>query len=195
MPGDVVMSAAPHTPQEAAAFDTSSPFGMAASAAKNAFQHIVVDPMQQEAELSRSLASEAKAKGQADAWGTGSHMANMHAIASGVPIVGPMAAQLVQRYLSGDRSGAVTELGGTIAAPEAMNEIMGRAALPKNPFRGTPEQALARTMNASGSVPFRESIEIAKGDLDRAAAQHPVKTIQDTQKGRQPRQQQHQRRV
>lgn len=176
-PGDIVASAAPQTPAEAASFGAGGPLGMAASAAKNVFQHTVVDPLQAHAEQSRRMTAIAQTTGNPDA----QHLANMHAIASGVPILGPMAANLVQRWMLGDKYGALGEGAGYVAAPEVTAKALS-TELPGSPLRGTPQQSLSRAIGAKGTTPFRESIDIAKPDLDQAAATNPVKTPQDLQK-------------
>lgn len=49
------------------------------------------------------------------------HKANMHRIASMVPMVGPLASDITEHYLQGDKSGAVSELLTNIAAGKALD--------------------------------------------------------------------------
>lgn len=68
----------------------------------------------------------------------GSHsMAAMHRVGAGIPVVGPLAANLVDRYMGGDPTGAVTEAAGIVALPEVgkygagkLKRAVGKAAYP-----------------------------------------------------------------
>lgn len=60
-------------------------------------------------------------------WNGTEHRANMHDIASFVPVVGPIAAGITERYDSGDKSGALTDLATAVATPEAA-KLVGKGA-------------------------------------------------------------------
>lgn len=94
-------------------------------------KRLIVDPLQKEAALSRNMYKIADRTGNEDA----RHLANMHAIASGVPVVGPIASDLTQRYLLGDKSGAITEGAAYIAAPKLTEKALN--ANVRAPFRGS----------------------------------------------------------
>jgi hypothetical protein len=55
------------------------------------------------------------------------HKANMHKIASMVPLLGPMASGITEHYLQGDKSGAVAELLTSIGTAKALDEAGGAA--------------------------------------------------------------------
>lgn len=52
------------------------------------------------------------------------HKANMHHIASLVPLLGPLAADISEHYLQGDKSGAVASLLSNIIAGKVMDSAM-----------------------------------------------------------------------
>jgi hypothetical protein len=52
------------------------------------------------------------------------HKANMHHIASLVPLLGPLAADISEHYLQGDKSGAVASLLSNIVAGKAVDSAM-----------------------------------------------------------------------
>lgn len=51
------------------------------------------------------------------------HKANMHHIASMVPLIGPLASDITEHYLQGDKSGAVASLLSNIVAGKATDSL------------------------------------------------------------------------
>jgi hypothetical protein len=119
------------TPEEIAAVEHGGGLSLA-------INRLIGDPMLQQHEKAkqlRILADLQRMEGQGDPDYT-NHLANMHDIGSAVPVVGPLAAGITDRYLSGDKSGAVTDLATVVAAPEAAKgaakgvEAGAKAAVP-----------------------------------------------------------------
>jgi hypothetical protein len=109
-----------------------------------ALKRLMVDPMLAEHDKAVAAHAEARRLGEPQ-FGEGSGVGrffdlsgspgakadqagNMHDIASVVPLAGPMAAGLVERFQSGDKSGAATELLANIAGPKVM-EGAGRLGI------------------------------------------------------------------
>lgn len=80
-------------------------------------KRIIADPM---------IAQHIKAEQIRQAGGD-PHMANMHDIASVVPVIGPMAGDITERYLNGDKSGAVTDLATAVAGPKIAEGVTNAA--------------------------------------------------------------------
>jgi hypothetical protein len=54
------------------------------------------------------------------------HRANMHHIASMVPVLGPIAGDIMEHYVQGDKSGAVSELLANVAGGEILKAAGGK---------------------------------------------------------------------
>lgn len=52
------------------------------------------------------------------------HLANMHAIGA-TPVIGPIASDITQRFLSGDKSGAATDVAMMVAGPKIAEKAVG----------------------------------------------------------------------
>jgi hypothetical protein len=90
-------------------------------------KRLIADPMIHEHEVAQQYdAQNAANPGDNNSYNGAGHMANMHHIASAVPILGPLAAPIVDRYLHGDKSGAVTDLAGNIAAGAVLPKVAGK---------------------------------------------------------------------
>jgi hypothetical protein len=119
----------PQTPEEKAAFDAADKVGQGPQAL--ALMRLVAQPMVQEHLKAQQLRQQAKTQTDEqanNAYSGTNHLANMHDIASVVPILGPMSADIVDRYLRGDKSGAVTDTLTNMAAPKVM-EGTGKLAI------------------------------------------------------------------
>jgi hypothetical protein len=160
-PYDIAQAATPQNPQQAANYDTSSPLNTAISAVKTGFQNLVSDPMQAEA---------AKAR-QGGPGSTG------HAIASGIPLIGPMAANLGERVGNRDFSGAAGEgliqaIAGKAGA-EAGPEVSKTAADISNAVRNRPINSPAvnfsAALNEGGKLPgaIRTTEDVAAPIVDK----------------------------
>jgi hypothetical protein len=115
--------------------------------------HHVVDPMQAEAAKARQ-------------GGPGSAG---HAIASGIPVIGPYAANLGEQAASGDVGGALTRGITQYAAPKAIapaiaatGRVAGRAAL----LGKTPEAAYESALKPSTTLGEAERAAIVKTGLE-----------------------------
>src|SRR5579871_1598669 len=94
---------------------------------------LIAKPLQQEADLADQY--QTAATGSTDVpplergfdFGFGNtpqeraqHLANMHRLASVVPVFGPLAGNLTERFVGGDKSGATAELLANMVAPKAI---------------------------------------------------------------------------
>jgi hypothetical protein len=81
------------------------------------------------------------------------HLANMHRLAAIFPLIGPIAGDITERYISGDRSGAVTDVLGNMVAPKIMEGAgkLGLAAV--NKVAGKVAPAVAEHMYQSSLKP------------------------------------------
>lgn len=152
-----------------------------------AAKRLLADPMIQQEERAKEYYSKANNDPDSDA----AHMGNMHTIASKVPIVGPVAGELTDRYLNGDKSGALAEGATYVAAPKVVGKVAGSVvdsvkgggimrgvdniALGKEP----PAKILTRAMKPPVTYPEFESVvdsrlpEIAKG------SKAPITNVKD----------------
>lgn len=137
LPGAVAnaMFLPPQTDSEQHILGAGDPNSMALLAIKR----LIGDPMNAEYQKSEDLAKQAhelRQAGKHDEADQMQHMSNMHFIGSIVPVAGPMGADITQRYLSGDKSGAVTDLATAVAGPKIAEGATGlvasgaKAALP-----------------------------------------------------------------
>lgn len=85
------------------------------------------------------------------------HKANMHRIASVVPLLGPLAANITEHYLQGDTSGAVTDLLTNLAAGKGLESVTKGVA--KNIARIAP-----RTVRVAG-----QEVPVMAGQIKDAA--------------------------
>lgn len=141
---------------------------------------LIAHPMAQEhikAQQLRAQAQVEKGEGQSgqqaatNFWTGTEHAANMHDIASVVPVVGPMAADIVQRYVSGDKSGAVTDLGTAVAGPKVAEGVLGGAAKVGTKVLNNVAPDLAERLYQSGlkpstTIPLAKRAQIIRTGLD-----------------------------
>lgn len=180
LPG-AVWSAATTPPQNAAeqaVFDAADKVGQGTQALT--FMRLVAHPMAQEhikAQQLRAKAALEKTEGQSgqDAatnfWTGTEHAANMHDIASVVPVVGPMAADIVQRYVSGDKSGAATDVATAVAGPKVAEGVLGGAAkVGSNAISKVApdlaERLYQSALKPSTTIPLTKRAEIVRTGLD-----------------------------
>lgn len=170
MPGAIYDAATkpPQNADEEKASTLQGPVGLA-------MKRLIADPMAAEHAKAQELRAQAATQpdDQANnAYNGTNHLANMHDMASVVPVLGPMAAGIVNRYTGGggvqqDKSGAVTELAATIAAPKVLEKaasgVVGAGAAVKNAV--TPKPALARALPGLS----RDSAEAAMPHIQAAA--------------------------
>lgn len=118
----------PSTPEEASAADVASQYGIPKPLALGVFRTLV-KPQMNEWQTANDYQKQADANpATANDFTDGAqHMSNMHRIASVVPLFGPIAANLAQRYVSGDKSGALTEGLGYALAPKVTDAALGAA--------------------------------------------------------------------
>lgn len=124
-------------------------------------QRIFGDPMEAESQKADALRQQAKVaemEGQSAAANDLNHQANMHRIGSVVPFAGPAAANIVDRYRSGDTSGATTDLSTILFGPKLAEKALtvpGKAmgALSESSPLGklAIQEAKAQTL---GKIPF-----------------------------------------
>jgi hypothetical protein len=150
---------------------------------KLALNRMIVDPMVHEREIAKQYEAQAAANPNDNSIYNGpGHMANMHNMASVVPLVGPMAAGMVDRYLHGDKSGAVTELAGNIVGAELVPKIAG--GIVKGTIKygsdpaltvsrvlhptATPTELMTKALKPSVAVPdFESSVSDAIPELNK----------------------------
>ena len=114
------------------------------------------------------------------------HKANMHHIASLVPLLGPLAADISEHYLQGDKSGAVASLLSNIVAGKAVDVAtkgvarqIGKVAPKAGTVAGEPVTIMAG--QEKNAAPIAE--EVAKtpspkiASEQQSAAQQGVKNI------------------
>lgn len=103
------------------------------------------------------------------------HMANMHNIASAVPLIGPMSADITQRYLSGDKSGAVTDLATAIAGPKLTEGAVN--GMVRGVAKVAPEVAermYTSALKPSTTIPAAQRANIVKTGLDAGIPVSPA---------------------
>lgn len=124
------------------------------------------------AEHQKALQLREQAKTQTDdqannAYNGTNHMANMHDIAAAVPVVGPMSADIVDRYLHGDKSGAVTDAATAVAGPKVAE---GAASIiPKVLSKVVPpvaERMYTSALKPSTTIPAAQRASIVQTGLD-----------------------------
>jgi hypothetical protein len=107
-----------------------------------ALHRIIIEPMVRQHELAKAYETiSAEHPDQNGDFDGPQHRANMHHIASVFPLVGPMAGDMVERYMQGDKSGAISELLSNIgggAALDSMSKI-GAARLSKTLAKVAPK--------------------------------------------------------
>lgn len=154
-PGDVAIEYGRPAENPTESAIASAPMGQALLAGKR----LLIDPLQNEAQKARNLEEIAKRTGNQDA----QHLSNMHAIASGVPVVGPLAANITERYLLGDKSGAATELAGYIAAPKVTEKLLNaNVKLPK----GSTEALKPRVLSGPQAAVMPEMANLPAKAID-----------------------------
>lgn len=90
-----------------------------------ALHRMVIAPMVKEQTTADAYRKVAEAHPEKENFYDGpTHMANMHQIAAFVPMLGPMAADITEHYLQGDKSGAVGAILSNIAAAKATEGAM-----------------------------------------------------------------------
>jgi hypothetical protein len=156
-------------------------------------KRIVADPMVAEHEKAKQYeAQAAQNPNDNNIYNGPQHMANMHHIASAVPVVGPMAAGMVDRYLHGDKSGALTELAGNILAAAVVPKVAGGIVngtikagsdIPLTVSRmlhptATPTELLTKALKPSVAVPdFESSVSGAIPELQKVNPK--ISSVQD----------------
>jgi hypothetical protein len=130
----------------------------------------VIDPMQQEAAKAR----QEFAAGH-PGWGT------VHAAASGIPVVGPLAGSILERARTGD-TGAITEALTYLLIPEA--ERKGKTGYREFRSRGAAPRAVEALKSATTGVtpdfgPHLERTITVSGDLPEIARQYKPKTYRE----------------
>jgi hypothetical protein len=127
LPGNIyhAVADAPKDEDEAALHDGASAQHPAAGQLMLALKRLVVDPAV--ASWQRGNLYEEKAKTEdpeqaRDFWTGDQHMANMQHLAALIPLLGPFAANLTERALHGDPTGAATELASNVVAGEAIKQ-------------------------------------------------------------------------
>lgn len=130
-----------------------------------ALYRMVLHPMMKEKQvadayqtLHNSLSPEEQEK-EKDFGNTNSnlHKANMHRIASMVPLIGPLASDISEHYLQGDKSGAATTLLANITAGGLMDNAMKGVA-------GKTQKIAPTTATIAG-----EEVPVMAGQLKEAA--------------------------
>jgi hypothetical protein len=121
LPGQIyhAVADAPKNPDEEKSQTLQGPIGLA-------MKRLVTDPMAAEHQKAQELRAQAATQTDEqanNAYNGTNHLANMHDMASVVPVLGPLAAGMVNRYTGGggvtqDKSGAVTDLATMVAVPE-----------------------------------------------------------------------------
>jgi hypothetical protein len=146
-----------------------------------AVHRLIVKPMKKEQEIAKAYDTIAQAHAKPGEWESetnpvkrvlkwatsdapadevgrdAAHKANMHRIGSLVPLLGPMAADISEHYLQGDKSGAVASLLSNIAVGKALDGASKGAA---NQIR----KVAPRTATIAG-----ETTPIMAGQLKDAA--------------------------
>lgn len=117
---------------------------------------LIVAPMVAEADKAKQLRAQAATEppDKADNIYNGTeHMANMHQLASMFPVLGPVASDITERYLKGDKSGAATDVLVNAAAPKVM-EGTGKLAIGAvNKLVGNTAPKVAEAMYQSALKP------------------------------------------
>lgn len=95
------------------------------------YDRMVNQPMNEQANKADEMFALSREHPELDEGGRGwvsgpKHMGVMHAIGSGVPVIGPIAANLTERALGGDPSGAAAEGLTYAAAPEVGEAVKGK---------------------------------------------------------------------
>lgn len=199
MPGQVYHAFAddPRNADEQAV--SNSPFGQGRVAL--GVKRLIADPMEHEHELAVAAHARARQLGQPQ-FGEGSGLGryfdfsnspgaqaddegNMHDWASIIPVVGPMAASMTERFVNDDKSGAATELLANIAtaaiAPKvnemAADIVRGTGRAVANPGLSvsralhplaSPTELITRATKPSVTVPdYETSVSKALPDLYR----------------------------
>lgn len=155
MPGKVfdAFTNSPANASEEAMQNTSPIPGVNLPSALNlGLRRLVADPMAAEHQKAQDLRAQAATQpdDQANnAYNGTNHLANMHDMASAVPVLGPLAAGIVNRFTGGggvqqDKAGAVTDLATAVAAPEAGKRVFGAATSATAGKIGQSVKAVAR---------------------------------------------------
>jgi hypothetical protein len=165
----------PQNPEEQAAFDAADKVGQGKQAL--AMMRLVAAPMVQEHLKAQQLRQQAATEtpDQANnAYNGTQHMANMHDIASVVPVLGPMSADIVSRYLgeSGkpqDKSGAITDLATAVAGPKlAEGTLKGAASLIRGPAPKVAEAMYQSALKPSTTNSPAENLAAVRTGLNAA---------------------------
>jgi len=114
------------------------------------------------------------------------HKANLHRIASIAPLIGPLAADITEHYLQGDKSGAVTELLANIGAGKVMDSAskgvarqIGKVAPKRAVIAGEETPVMAGQVKDAAPI----AKEVARtpspaiAEEQQAAAQQGIKNI------------------
>jgi hypothetical protein len=158
----------PQNEEEQKAFDLADKVGQGKQAL--AMMRLVAAPMVQEHLKAQQLRQQAATQpdDQANnAYNGTNHMANMHDIASAVPVLGPMSADIVDRYLHGDKSGAVTDVATAVAGPKVAEGVAG--GVTKAVSKVAPqvaERLYTSALKPSTTIPAAERSAIAQTGMD-----------------------------
>lgn len=155
MPGKVfdAFTNSPANASEEAMQNTSPIPGVNLPSALNlGLRRLVADPMAAEHQKAQDLRAQAAMQPDDQAnnvYNGTNHLANMHDMASAVPVLGPLAAGIVNRFTGGggvqqDKAGAVTDLATAVAAPEAGKRVFGAATSATAGRIGQSVKAVAR---------------------------------------------------
>lgn len=170
LPGQVYHAVA-DDPRDVSEQFTSDRGGRLAVAAKR----LLLDPQLDQERKAQEYYSQANNDPDSQA----AHMGNMHRIAAVVPVVGPIAGELTDRYLKGDKGGALAEGATYIAAPKVAEKVI--KTIPKVADIPSPRGSMAERMQkpVEPGGPTRAEINDAAREnnvnLDLAqATDHPV---------------------
>lgn len=135
-----------------------------------ALKRLITDPMMAEHLKAQQLRAQAATQSpyQANnAYNGTQHLANMHEMASFIPVFGPMSADIAQRYLTGDKSGAVTDVVTNMVAPKVAEGVTGAVA--KGFSKVTPAMAskfYESALKPSTTIPAVQRASIVQTGLD-----------------------------
>jgi hypothetical protein len=161
---------------------------------------IIAEPMMHEWDVAKQYDQKAAQNpNDNNAYNGPQHMANMHRIAAVVPILGPIAGGITDRYLNGDKTGAVTDLAtnivaGAVVPKVASGIVKGTLKYGTNPGAlvsdaslavskvlhpvASPTELLTRALKPSVAVPdFESSVTNAIPELQKVNPK--ISSVQD----------------
>lgn len=162
LPGAVLdaFTKPPQNPQEQAA--SIMPVGAAGGATvlppsiALGLHRLIVAPMMAEADKAKQMRADAQTQTSEQAnnpYNGTEHLANMHQLASIFPVLGPVAADITQRYLTNDKSGAITDLATNVVAPKIAEGAGKLAIAGANKVMGVAAPKVAEAMYQSALKP------------------------------------------